>query len=197
MGIFGKIALKQFSDSDLIIKYRESDDKLYVGELYKRYAHLVLGMCISYFKDKDEGKDAVTRIFEKLFGELKKREIENFKVWLTFVTRNFCISELRKKQVQLGRDLEYQYSEAEAEAENDPRIEGEPDKEVQLKQLEEAIAELKPVQQTCIRLFYLESRSYQEIAEQTGYSLNEVKSSIQNGKRNLKIILTEKLKSLA
>jgi RNA polymerase sigma-70 factor (ECF subfamily) len=194
MGIFGNIS--SVPDNELIVKYRESDDKQYVGELYKRYAHLVMGMCLHYFKDRDESKDAVTRIFEKLFGELKKREIENFKVWLSFVTRNFCISELRKKQVQHGRDAEYKYIESE-EAVNDPRMEEVPDKEVQLQHLEEAIISLNETQQTCIRLFYLEGRSYNEIAASTGYSVNEVKSYIQNGKRNLKIILTEKNRSMA
>ena len=38
-------------------------------------------------------------------------------------------------------------------------------------------------------LFYLEKKSYQDITEQTGYSLLKVKSHIQNGKRNLKIML--------
>jgi RNA polymerase sigma-70 factor (ECF subfamily) len=40
-------------------------------------------------------------------------------------------------------------------------------------------------------LFYLEGASYDEIGKQTGFTLNEVKSAIQNAKRNLKISLTE------
>jgi RNA polymerase sigma-70 factor (ECF subfamily) len=39
-------------------------------------------------------------------------------------------------------------------------------------------------------LFYLQGKSYQEVAEATGYNLNQVKSYIQNGKRNLKIVLS-------
>lgn len=197
MRLFRNKTVKQLSDNELIAKYRETDDKFYVGELYKRYSHLVLGACLGYFKDKDESKDAVTRIFEKLFDELKKREIENFRVWISFVTRNFCISELRKKQVQLGRDAEYKYAEAAEEAANDPRMEPQPDKEVQLQKLEEAITSLNAPQQTCIRLFYLEGKSYQDIAALTGYAINEVKSYLQNGKRNLKIILTDLNKQIA
>lgn len=194
MGLFGNIKTMQMSDHDLVNRYRESGDKFYVGELYKRYAHLVMGVCLGYFKDRDESKDAVTRIFEKLFDELKKREIENFKVWLSFVTRNFCISELRKKQVQLGREMDYRKTETET---HDPRAEEAPDKELQLRHLENAVAALGQPQQQCIKLFYLEGKSYQEVAERTGYTLNEVKSHLQNGKRNLRIILTEKNKSMA
>ena len=84
------------TDNELVKQYKATADKIYVGELYKRYTHLVLGMCINYFKDKDVAKDITLQIFEKLFDELKKREVENFKAWLTFVVRNYFISELRK-----------------------------------------------------------------------------------------------------
>ena len=65
-------------------------------------------------------------------------------------------------------------------------------KEHQLKMLETAVAELKDKQRQCIELFYIKQKSYDEICELTGYSNNDVKSSIQNGKRNLKIILGNK-----
>ena len=41
-------------------------------------------------------------------------------------------------------------------------------------------------------MFYLESNTYAEISVETGYTLNEVKSYIQNGKRNLKLCLEKK-----
>lgn len=56
-------------------------------------------------------------------------------------------------------------------------------------QLEKAIGQLNEAQRRCIELFYLEERSYHEVSETTGYSMNEVKSHLQNGRRNLKIIL--------
>ena len=45
------------------------------------------------------------------------------------------------------------------------------------------IEELKEDQKIGIKLFYLESKSYQQIADQTGWELKKVKSEIQNGKR--------------
>ena len=66
------------------------------------------------------------------------------------------------------------------------------DKEKQLTLMESAIKDLKPEQKICIELFYLQEKSYEEVAKITGYSMKEVKSYIQNGKRNLKIIMTSK-----
>ena len=176
------------TDNELVIQYKKTGDKIYVGELYKRYTHLVLGMCINYFKDRDVAKDMVLQIFEKLFEELKKREVENFKAWLTFVVRNYCISELRKMQTQLNRDIEYQYQLKNQLIEEDKEEVAE--EEEKLEALEKAMESLNPFQKKCIELFYLKNMSYTQIVEMTGYSVNEVKSYIQNGKRNLKMIIT-------
>lgn len=179
--------IRHMSDQELIAGYKRSQDKQLVGELYKRYAHLVLGMCIHYFHDKDTAKDMVLQIFEKLFDELKRREVENFRAWLTFVVRNFCISELRKTQTKQHRESEYEKDMASLQ-----QVEEEsPETEKQIEQLENALNELNPFQKKCIELFYYKNMSYVQIVAATGYSINEVKSYIQNGKRNLKLIMTD------
>jgi len=182
----GTTHINYLSDLELVSQYKITSDKIYVGELYKRYTHLVLGMCIYYFKDKDVAKDVVIEIFEKLFLELKKREIENFKGWLTFVVRNYCISELRKMQTQLNRDVEYQHELKQQNSIEEVIV---VDDEKQIEKLEKALKELNPFQKKCIELFYYKNMSYHQIVELTGYSVNEVKSYIQNGKRNLKLIM--------
>lgn len=63
--------------------------------------------------------------------------------------------------------------------------------------MQESLQELNKEQNQCVTLFYLEKKSYQEVADSTGYSLLQVKSYIQNGKRNLKILIEKKLKEQA
>lgn len=186
---FSTTAISHLTDNELVLYYKATSDKQFVGELYKRYTHLVLGMCIHYFKDKEMAKDVVLQIFEKLFEELKKREIENFKAWLTFVVRNYCISELRKMKTQFNRELEYQYEAKLQAVETDKDIVQK--QEQQLEHLEIAMKNLKPFQKKCIELFYIKNMSYTQIVELTGYSVREVKSYIQNGKRNLKLLMTK------
>lgn len=181
------------SDADLILRYKESGDKFFVGELFKRYSHLVFGVCLNYYKDKDESKDAVMRIFEKLFDELKKREVENFKGWLCFVSRNFCISDMRKKKTRLGHEEDIDWQEKEAGPEEKMAEQEEAgEKKIQLQGLGGAISELKEEQRICVELFYLKEKTYKEIVEMTAFSEKEVKSHLQNGKRNLKILLSAK-----
>ena len=59
--------------------------------------------------------------------------------------------------------------------------------------MESSLKELNREQQQCVTLFYLQKKSYSEISEETGYSLLQVKSYIQNGKRNMKILIERKI----
>ena len=60
--------------------------------------HLVYGVCLKYLKNRDESKDAVMQIFEKLIIEIPKQKIENFRSWLYVVTKNYCLMQLRSQK---------------------------------------------------------------------------------------------------
>ncbi|MCK9398363.1 MAG: sigma-70 family RNA polymerase sigma factor [Bacteroidales bacterium] len=178
----------ELPDHELILKYRVNADPEIIALLFQRYAHLVYGVCLKYLNDKDGAKDAVMEIFEGLMEDILRHEIRNFKSWLHSVTRNHCLMMLRKaKPVRMEM----------AEEKNDGvfmEIPGELHQEVELeeytlKELESAMVTLKEPQRRCIELVYLMDKSYMEVCDITGYSINEVKSHVQNGKRNLKIRL--------
>jgi RNA polymerase sigma factor (sigma-70 family) len=190
MRLFIRGNTNDLSDALLIEKYKQSGDKFFVGELFKRYSHLVFGLCLNYFKDKDVSKDLVMQIFEKLFEELKKTEVRHFPAWICFVSRNFCISELRKEKTRSGRE---EVAGWEEEPTINPLLarEEEAEQVIRLEQLKEAIGGLKKEHRLCLDLFYLQEKSYKDITEITGFSDKEVKSYIQNGKRNLKLVLSQ------
>ncbi len=176
---------KDHSDAQLINNFLESGDNVFVGELYKRYGHLVLGLCIKYLKDKDEAEDAVMTIFGQLLNDLKKHKVEYFKSWLYTYSKNFCLMHLRKKQNQLKKELDVKENEIFLMDYNN--IEHLNEKEQQIALMQSAMNELNKEQKMCLELFYLSNKSYTEIVTITGYNNNEVKSHIQNGKRNLKL----------
>ncbi len=195
--------IKNCSDTELVQKFKESRDNAIIGELFQRYTHLVFGVCMKYLKDEDEAKDGVMQIFEKLLTDLHRHNVDNFKGWLYMVAKNHCLMYFRSKKihVELPRDLSNDGGDEDApfsagdgasmELASNLHPNGE-DKEKQLTLMESAIKELKEQQKVCIELFYLQEKSYEEVAALTGYTMNEVKSYIQNGKRNLKIIMTTK-----
>jgi len=186
----GKIGLTKLPDNELIDRFRYSHDNLYVGELYSRYSHLVLGLCIKYFKDIEIAKDATMSIFELLMQELKRHQIENFKSWLFTVSKNYCLQELRKTNSRYQKEDLYKVFLSET-MESDLSQHPIDEKEKMITKMESLLPSLKNNQRICLKMFYLEGKSYADISQELTFSLKEVKSHIQNGKRNLKIKLEE------
>lgn len=184
-----------FSDEDLIAEYKRSGDNKIVGELFKRYSHLVLGVCIKYLKITDEAQDMTMIVFEKLLVDLKNHEVQHFKSWLYMVAKNQCLMLLRKQKGKQTLEFQMNSSENDDETTMENDLVGHLDdvdlKEIQLQQLEAGLTKLNQEQKLCVELFYLQNKSYVEVAEITGYDMKQVKSFIQNGKRNLRIYLEQ------
>jgi RNA polymerase sigma-70 factor (ECF subfamily) len=179
------------SDEELLRHYKQSGNKELFADLFKKHVSVVYGTCLFYLQDKDEAQDATMQLFEKLLLDINNREIENFKGWLSFVVRNHCISIIRKNKSQnknLKSYHEFEYEDANYETEE--KINAVSD-DVMLENMKRCLPQLKENQRICVELFYLNNKSYQDIANETGFTLNEIKSYIQNGKRNLKLLLED------
>ena len=101
MGIFNRKNKLLQSDTALLLLYKQSHDLVYVGDLFERYSTFVYGVCLKYLKDREEAKDAVMQVFEKLIVELKTREINNFKSWLHVVVKNHCLMAIRQNKIKI------------------------------------------------------------------------------------------------
>ena len=149
---------------------------------------LVYGVCLKYLKDPELAQDAVMHIFEELVSKLKKHDVENFRGWLHQVAKNHCLMQLRTpknlKTVSLPTLL--------MQNEEDVHLNGVMEKEENFQKLEKCMASLSDEQRTMIKLFYLDGKCYNEIVEITGHNWNNVRSSIQNGRRNLKLCMEKK-----
>ncbi len=180
------------SDIELIDLYKNKGDKAIVGELYKRYTRFAFSICMKYLRDEESSKDAVMQVFEKLFLDLKRHQVTNFKSWLHTVLRNHCLHIIRDDAYKLAKEREAVDS-YENLVENHLHLYQDNDNgfEEKVDNLEMELCNLSHEQRSCIELFYLKDKCYQEVAEITGYTMNQVKSHIQNGKRNLKISLEQ------
>ena len=175
------------TDEELLASYRAGGDSLWLGYLLQRYTALLLGVALKYLKNKAYAEDAVQQVFEKVLTHLPKEEILNFKGWLYILMRNHCLQQLRDKM--------YNADETALKYVPETEIDNEEIKwqEHTLQQMNEALTLLSDEQQKAIVLFYLKKYSYEQIIAETGYTFMQVKSYIQNGKRNLKTILLKKL----
>ncbi len=177
------------TDNELLQRFYSDANNQWLGILLQRYTLLLLGTCMKYLKNEEEAKDCVQQIFLKAITELHKYKVEYFKSWIYMVAKNHCLMKLRDKHIFVPVDDNQQLPTDEDSLLNAA------DKDKTLTLLESSINELSGEQKTCVTLFYLQKKSYQHIADATGYTLMQVKSHIQNGKRNLKLLVEKKLKT--
>lgn len=188
--LLGKRAyLKSLNDQQLLEVFKEKQWSACIDELYNRYGHIIYGVQLKYTKNSADAQDLTMDCFEKLPQLLLKHDIAYLKGWLHTVAKNLALGFLRKDknpgQIAID-DLNLQITNEENDTSNI---------EQELSLLEWALPQLKEQQKKCIQLFYLQQYSYEQIMQQTGFSYNEVKSFIQNGKRKLKILMEEKGKN--
>ncbi len=181
--------IKSLSDKDLLARFQTARDVVYAGELFSRYMHLVYGVSLKYLENREDARDAVMEIFEKLLEELPRHEVHNFKSWLYVLTKNFCLMKIRADHSREKRKKLFIKDESvfmESGMEMHPIDEERPDLDSILKA---CIEKLKSEQKQCIELFYFGNKCYAEIAKIIGTDEMKVKSCLQNGKRNLKICM--------
>jgi RNA polymerase sigma factor (sigma-70 family) len=179
------ISSDSLTDAELISLYKKTNDLKVLGQLYQRYMDLVYGVCLKYLKESERAKDAVMNIFEELMVKLKKHEVENFKSWLYQVAKNHCLMQLRTprnfKTVELPESL--------MQSGENVHLDGVLEKEENLQRLEYCLTTLSEDQRKAVQLFYIEGKCYNEIVELMGQEWKQVRSHIQNGRRNLKICM--------
>jgi RNA polymerase sigma factor (sigma-70 family) len=178
------------TDQELLNQFYADRDNQWLGILLQRYTLLLFGVSMKYLKQEEEAKDAVQQIFLKAITELHKYKVDYFKSWLYMVAKNHCLMKIRDAQGKKAVEIKEQMM---GMPEDDNTKEAHLEKDRKLELMQESLDELNDVQKLCVTLFYLEKKTYQEIAEITGYSMMQVKSYIQNGKRNLKLMLERKL----
>ncbi|MDO6391851.1 sigma-70 family RNA polymerase sigma factor [Pontibacter sp. BT731] len=170
-------------DLELVRQYRRTGDLDVIGKLFEQHTEMVYLICLRYLGEEEDSKDATMQVFEQLIVALKRHEVSNFKSWLHSLTKNHCLQLLRtnrlKEKVNQALTRE-QHTLPQGET---------PQADLDWQALEHGLVHLPAEQRTCIELFYLQQKSYREIEEITGCDLKQVKSYIQNGRRNLKIYI--------
>jgi RNA polymerase sigma-70 factor (ECF subfamily) len=179
--------VRKLSDEDIISLYKEKLWTSCIDELYQRYAHMVFGVCLKYVKQIENAEDLTLTLFASLSEKLEQHQVQHFKSWLYVSARNSSLMFLRANKINLElKDEHLLYDDS------DQRLDDKLEHDELIESLIEVFEELKDEQRICIQLFYLQKKSYEEVANMTHYSLKEVKSHLQNGRRNLKLLLEKR-----
>ncbi len=172
-------------DETLLARFVEEGDAALLGELYTRHMPLVYGLCLKYLGRAADAEDAVMEIFEELVDKVVRHRVRNFRSWLWSVARNHCLQRLRREKRSVRVDFDDRFMESAPLV----HLLSEGGDEAALAQLEKCVEKLPERQREAVEMFFMEHRSYADIADATLGEVKRVKSYIQNGKRNLRLCL--------
>lgn len=168
------------SDLELVKDISFGDKELY-DALFLKYRFMLYGVCLKYLKNQKDAEDQVILLYEVMHRRMLSKDIHNLKSWMYTLTKNSCLEQLRKLNTQKEKLVTAQnvYYDQLLHQESITN-------EAMLERLGDCIKELKELQQKCIKAFYLEEQNYEEISLAFDMKWKEVRSHIQNGRRNLK-----------
>lgn len=182
-------------DAALIGRYLAGDVKAF-ELLVARHARLAGAVATSVMGDYDLARDVVQEAFVKVLeglGALSDRG--SFKGWLRNVVRTTALDHLRRKKV-VGRAAEALPGHDDDGGPALPAPGVTPDDLLEQDELRarvrDEVALLPESQREVVLLKYLDGRSYEEIAELTGLTVNTIESRLFRARTTLRRRLAER-----
>lgn len=188
--------------------YRELDDEELMQRLvlrdmtafrtlYARYSSLVYSAALRVVRDTQIAEDMVQEIFLRLWRKPESYAASRgkFATWLTSVTRNRAVDEVRARGRRFRHETaspEEQERELPGPDSDDPALTAELADQRRL--ILTAMAQLPTEQRQTIELAYFGGLTQQEIAERLDQPLGTVKTRIRLGMQKLRAALTPELK---
>ncbi|GEP50483.1 DNA-directed RNA polymerase sigma-70 factor [Flavobacterium noncentrifugens] len=162
--------------------------------LLDHYWNEVYGFMLKRTENETDAEDIAIETFSKAFDKIAMYNPEfQFNTWLIAIAKNVHIDLLRKKKSSLFIDItDNEDNAAYNVADTAPSAEDELIAKQNLSSLLQCIKQLKPHYQEVIQLRYFQELSYQEIADQLGEPLSNVKIKLLRAKRLLAEIIENK-----
>jgi RNA polymerase sigma-70 factor (ECF subfamily) len=163
------------ADVALVERFQASGEMKCIEELWQKYAREVYQRCLRFLRNGTAAEDVVVDIFVKVMRSLRKQyRPDHFKGWLFTITKHECINYRQRAAERLrGGDTDDQVLAVS----DDPTL---------ALDISGILDQLSAPQRIALKYFCGHGYSYEEIAELEGWSVNDVKSHVQNGRRMFK-----------
>ena len=182
------------NESALIKKAIEGDQDSFeeIVDLYKNY---VFAIILNFIKDYNEVENVAQEVFLQIYISLPTYEADNFKGWISRITSNKSIDWLRKKKSKFREEV---MEDSEELMDNPKFSHTETPEEIFIKKenkelISRICKSIPPIYEDVIIKFYLQGKSYEEIADEEQVSVKTIASRLYRGRNILKEKWRERL----
>jgi RNA polymerase sigma-70 factor, ECF subfamily len=178
---------RELSDEELIREFLREGQQGAFRRLFERHRRRVYAGCRVFLQDATAAEDATQETFLRAFQNLGRFVAGNFPAWLMRIAKNVCIDQWRRQKhdVDVGEEEFAKVPEGES-------LEDAMAFRLVTRKIEQEMTQLPDEQRRCLEL-KIAGYSYEETAAATGFSVQAVKSHLQNGRRMLWLRLSKVL----
>jgi RNA polymerase sigma-70 factor, ECF subfamily len=175
----------ELTDKELV-KIAQKGNPDAFSELVRRHQHPVYNLSLRYMRDANSAEDMAQEAFLKGFRLLKGfRGDCSFSTWMYRVTGSVCLTEISKRkkrgEVEMNPAHEGSYESTKAQDNDQSEI-------VRL-----CVGQLPDKYATIVTLYYLNEMAYEEIAEIMEIPIGTLKTWMFRARKELRIIVEQKL----
>lgn len=170
---------EQPSDAELVAAYREHGAGRHFEALYRRHRRRLFGLCLHYLGSPAAAEEAVHEAFVKAYEQFDTLRGDNFSAWIGRIATNLCLNRLRARRPQ--EPVNEALADESGAAPESMAIGAE-----LAERARSVLKALRPEQRRALQLKYVEGCSYEEISHRTGQGYDQVRSHLQNGRRNFR-----------
>ncbi len=175
--------MEKISDEELVRLYVNTQRNIYFEQLYERYCDKVYRKCLSFTKDPVRAEDLTHDIFLKLVVKLSSfREQAKFSTWLYSITYNYCTDQLRSQNLRSEVYIDDGWERLDVGGDDGLAEIA----EMEAQQLERALRQLAPDEQTMLLMKYQDDISIREIADFNGLTESAVKMRLKRSRDKLR-----------
>jgi RNA polymerase sigma-70 factor (ECF subfamily) len=184
-------------DKDLFYIYKiKQGDITVFSELIEKYKDMAYNIAFQITRNREDAEEVAQDSFVKVYKSLNDFKAESkFSTWLYSIVYRTAISKTRKKRIETV-DIESQYQSFD----NIQDELGSLKQEEQERYIQLALSYLSAEDRSIVTLYYLESKSINEIAQITGITESNIKIKLYRSRKlmysKLESVFKEDIKSI-
>ena len=169
------------ADADIHERLQAKQYREALTLLLPRYRDKVFRLCFSILRDRAQAEDVTQDIFLRIWRALPGYGAQAaLSTWIYAISKNACLSELRKRKPMVSIDQNEDDYNAEVAALAAPDLDDSATVSVS-----QVLDKLPERYRQAVTLFYMEDKSYEQTAESLGLPLGTVKALLHRARKRL------------
>ncbi|APB70852.1 RNA polymerase sigma factor [Paenibacillus polymyxa] len=164
-------------DIERIIERIRSGDRQAFREIVELYSKHVFHVAYSVLHDSKEAEDAAQEAFVQVYKSLPQYRNEGFKTWLSRIALHKALDIKRKQDRRPAELIDVAQSLVQLSS-RDEDVLARLIREEQIEELSQKIAQLPQQHRDIIQAYYMQGKTYDQIAEETQVALKTVESRL-------------------